>query len=277
MVSAISPYRNVEGIIPHGQQPAIQRSFRDKICKVCLCVLLFFRKFIVGIVKTIGMIVLSVTVITVGICAAVARLRNCIPNLRIGQRLPNLPRPPVPQPIDPEAAAEPIQVLSVIPESISPEAPLTDKLVHFKRFPIDSTQYLQRIVNIHRAILRGEDPESRFLNAFNAQIRERDPNIFLVLLILAAKGMIFAESPVLRRSFPDFLRSSYGRINDIRIKFWALPENEKAIIFNTVDPDRIDEFEISENGKTILRELKAVANQLVQGNPSFFGAVEALV
>ncbi len=196
---------------------------------------------------------------------------------------------------------QPGEPLPEIPNIISPDETIAQKLAHFRNLPTDDAQYMRTIVDLHRATLRGEEegfPEEarQFVDAFNQQIADVDHNIFILISMLAIKGCLYKED-FTWDTCPEFLKKEFRvRVHDnernvdidnerntfividmARDLYRTLSDRDKEIIFNLNDPDEINRFPLSANGKRVMQMISGLARQeLHQGNRAFTEAFQAI-
>ncbi len=187
------------------------------------------------------------------------------------------------------------------PEIIAHDAPIGTKLAGYANIP-DGDGFMQAAVNLHRAALRGEDalipddpllPEAarppKMLDNFNRLVTDRDAGLFVSLLHISIRAFLFTNRTLAEHRTPDFLKKDYRRgggwavrntyadLTELREQFRALPENDKAIIFNTLETgDGIDHLPLTPEGRAVLGRIGAIANELVQRNPAFNAAAQEI-
>lgn len=200
---------------------------------------------------------------------------------------------------EPEENIEPpLELREEAPEIIAHDAPIATKLAAYADIP-SGDGFMQAAVNLHRAALRGEDalipddpgaaPAPKLLENFNRLVVDRDAQLFVQLLHISIRAFLFTNRTLVEHRTPDFLkkeyrraggwavRNTYGDLTELREQFRALPENDKAIIFNTLETgDGIDHLPLTAEGRAVLGRIGAIANELVQRNPAFIAAAQGV-
>ncbi len=179
------------------------------------------------------------------------------------------------------------------PELIAHDAPIGTKLAAYADIP-SGDGFMQAAVNLHRAALRGEDalipddPEAhapRMLENFDRLVTDRDAQLFVALLQISIRAFLFTNRTLPEHRTPDYLRKEYRRgvgfrntyddLTELRNQFILLPNNDKAIIFNTLETgDGIDHLPLTPAGRAVLGRIGAISNELVQRNPAFNHAAQ---
>jgi len=149
-------------------------------------------------------------------------------------------------------------------------------------------------------------PDQLPLTKFNEDFEGLDPGCFVAVASAVVKAYTFSNTdtyfdffqqrdrvpagppePEVRHPITNDLIHAGGqqfrneivnrsvRLRELRALFNALPPQEKEIIIDKTDFDHFDQLEISVNGKTILRDLAAMANKLQQNNGNFMEALQA--
>lgn len=200
---------------------------------------------------------------------------------------------------EPEENIEPpLEIREVAPAIIAHDAPIATKLAAYADIP-SGDGFMQAAVNLHRAALRGEDalipddpgaaPGPKMLDNFNRLVTDKDAELFVSLLHISIRAFLFTNRTLAEHLTPDFLKKDYRRrdgwgfrntyedLTGIRERFRALPDNDKAIIFNTMETaDGIDHLPLTAEGRAVLGRIGGIANELVQRNPAFNVAAQAV-
>jgi len=178
------------------------------------------------------------------------------------------PRPAVP--------SEPIAPLPM-------NAQLIDRLAVYKGMPTEQVAFMQKAIDIHRAVLATEDTElppdvPKKLDAFNESVAALDGEICTFVIMLSIRAFLFTDKKISRNSCPAFLRghnerrgyvSVYPQIAELKGLFQKLSDAEKRSILIATDPSDIGKFNLSDNGKKILRDINGIAALIVQNNDDF--------
>lgn len=266
MSIALSPYHRVEGL-----------PVRNRIANFCTAGAESIRKLIERIVAVVRAFMACLKDCCrdphrrreARAAAIVAHINNNGLQLPLDRRLRRVERR-----IDIRNDPQEVRAPRAAPAQLTPIAPnasWADKMRPFRNLPQDfqNAAYLQRVVDIHRAILAGADAvrpagEREKLAEFNQNLT--DPDTFLAVLAMAVRGLIFASrfprvgdcALFLVKDYryrpvgadpndPEIVGSTYEDIRTIRANFERLTAEEKTFIFDHVVTGDIDTLPIPPN------------------------------
>lgn len=188
------------------------------------------------------------------------------------------PRPPGADPV-----AGVAQVNNVPAERVGAPAPireipvnatLPERLDPYKNTPLEDVAFLKRTLAIHRAVLEGENPEA--LQVFNEDLEASDAEALLLVAKLLVRTFVFTDAPITYENCPEYFKTSFQNLENLKMTFDSLPRDEKLTILKTPNPSGINDFRISDLGKDVFRGIGDVGHKLVQGDRDFSRALLAL-